>query len=97
MLGYYCILYNIYCNSLQPKSYSDTMGPGVNTWLLILLAIGWASGLKTKMCEHQEIVEAIKKTYSCALDFWKDLLNKGLDLANAGQYIFVSKIFSHVF
>jgi hypothetical protein len=61
------------------------MGPGVNTWLLILVVIGWASGFKTKTCEHQETVEAIKKTYSCGLEFGKDLLKKDLDLANAGQ------------
>lgn len=63
------------------------MGPGVNTWFLILVAFGWASGFKTKMCEHQETVEAIKKTYSCALEFGKDLLKKDLDLANTGQLL----------
>ena len=61
------------------------MGGGLNTLLAVLLLSGWASGFKTKMCDHEETVEAIKKTYDCALQFGKEMLKKDIDLANGGK------------
>ena len=62
-----------------------TMCEGLNTLLAVLLLSGWASEFKTKMCDHEKNVEAIKNTYDCALQFGKETLQKDIDLANGGK------------
>merc|ERR1712037_394863 len=61
-----------------------TMGPGLTLVLGVLLMSGLCAGFKTKICDHEETVNTIKKTYDCALEFAKEFLKKDMDLANAG-------------
>merc|ERR1711970_171930 len=55
------------------------MSPRLTIMLGMLLLSGSAAGFKTKMCDHDETVEAIKKTYDCSLEFGKELLKKGIN------------------
>jgi len=50
----------------------------------VLLLSGWGTGFKTKMCDHDKTVDAIKKTYDCALEFGKEFLKKGGNPTDGG-------------
>ena len=52
--------------------------------LAMLLVLGFTAGFETKMCNHEETVENIKKTYKCAVDFGKNFIKKGKELASGG-------------
>ena len=61
----------------------------------MLLLSGFAAGFKTKMCDHYRTVEAIKKTYDCFLESFKELLKKGInkkdERINLDNYIMNAK------
>ena len=54
--------------------------------MLLVLVLGYTAGFETKMCNHEETVENIKKTYKCAVDFGKNFIKKGKELASGGIY-----------
>ena len=53
----------------------------------VLLLSGWGTGFKTKMCDHDKTVDAIKKTYDCALEFGKEFLKKGKNPTDGGMIL----------
>lgn len=44
------------------------MGQGDITLLVVLLVTGCVSGFETKLCEHEDTVETVKSTFSCAVE-----------------------------
>ena len=64
------------------------MSPWLAKMLAMLLVLGYTAGFETKMCNHEETVENIKKTYECAVDFGKNFIKKGKELASGGIYIY---------
>ena len=60
------------------------MSPWLAKMLAMLLVLGYTAGFETKMCNHEETVENIKKTYECAVDFGKNFIKKGKELASGG-------------
>ena len=53
------------------------MSPMLTIMLGVLLLSGWGLGFKTKMCDHDKIVEAVKKAVDCTLELQKDSFKKG--------------------
>ena len=56
------------------------MCPRLTIILGVLLLCGWGTGFKTKMCDHDKTVEAIKKIYECMHETSMDTLNGELQI-----------------
>ena len=63
------------------------MNPMFTIMLGLLLLSGWGTGFKTRICDHDKTVEAVKKAFDCTLKVWMDSFMKVEIPAGGGIYL----------